>query len=791
MINWFEHLYPYSNMHELNLDWIIQASKKLYADLETFKNLNSLTFADPILWDITTQYSRGTIVLNSTGDAYVSKKIVPAGIQLDNSEYWEEIFNFADYVRTANSNLTFNIEIATERASQAYAVDDWLIWNDVLYKVTSAIDTEDLLVIGTNIVHFTVEDFIKAWITYATNLINQYKNDIDASELGYKNELSGIVTQYKNDIDASESAYRAQLAGDIASTTASLQAQLNTAIAGATVDSELINIRVGANGKTYPTAGDAVRGQFSDLYSALRNKYINESGIIRNKNTNLFNYNSAVFGFIDNSDGSIKTSNSWIYSPEYVPIEPGENLYFSGSSFVSYYDSGLSWISGVSNTGARSITVPSGAKYMRFSFNGNSPTHYVIFGTTASNTEELQYTLPGLKPDMLFGSHPSINGSGNYILPIKQSENLYNYYNAENGFIDASNGNVVYNAGWWYSPTYSEVEPNDILRSNFSGFYAFYDKNGKFVSGISNISGEKTVPAGCYYVRISSSGHDKQMCVTRNDEDTGKGLYYAEILGSEHNLITVGPSNLYDYQSFTEAVYKSINSGREIVVYPGVYDIEQEYNELFTAEIVDAMTDETNLNGFQLGIVIQNRKVKFLPGAKLVCDWSNHTVSGTRRFSVIFCGMNCEIEGMDLDATGTFYVVHEDAGGSSDTPYIQRFTNCVIIGHSIYNGQCWGGGCGKKSKHIIKDCYMNNNDTSENSLTGRYHSTGYANGVSDIYIENSWFNSKFDIRYNGFSSTKTKAYVCGCYAPNGINKNAETPASQDNVELIEWNNLIN
>ncbi len=29
MINWFEHLYPYTNVHELNLDWIIQTVKEL------------------------------------------------------------------------------------------------------------------------------------------------------------------------------------------------------------------------------------------------------------------------------------------------------------------------------------------------------------------------------------------------------------------------------------------------------------------------------------------------------------------------------------------------------------------------------------------------------------------------------------------------------------------------------------------------------------------------------------------------------------------------------------------
>lgn len=268
MLPWFTK-YPNQNDEILNLDWVIRQVENLKAAYEAFLAANSLTFADPILWDITKQYSKNTIVLSYKGDAYLSKKVVGKGIQLNNTDYWLEIFNFTEYVRTANSNLTMHIELNTTSATDDYAVDDWLLWEDVLYKVTAAIAVDDLLTVGTNIVHFTVEDFCRAWQTYMVNTIAQYKNDIDASELGYKNELSGIVTQYKNDIDASESAYRAQLAGDIASTTASLQAQLNTAIAGATVDSEVINIRVGANGITYSTAGDAVRGQYSALNDAI------------------------------------------------------------------------------------------------------------------------------------------------------------------------------------------------------------------------------------------------------------------------------------------------------------------------------------------------------------------------------------------------------------------------------------------------------------------------------------------------------------------------------------------
>ena len=242
----FDH-FPYTNVHELNLDWVLSMMKALEAEWEAFTAGNSLTFADPMLHDISKTYAKNTIVLDGSGNAYVSLQAVPVGVGLQNGDYWLMVFDYEAFIEKVNKNFTARYYRGSYRATAAMAIGDWLTVDDVLYKATAAIAVDDILEDGVNITHFTLEDFIKAFMQSATQLINQYKNDIDASEL----------------------LYRQQLANDIANTTASLQAQLDLAISGATADSEVINARAGWDGTIYSTLGDAIRTQFSEIVKSM------------------------------------------------------------------------------------------------------------------------------------------------------------------------------------------------------------------------------------------------------------------------------------------------------------------------------------------------------------------------------------------------------------------------------------------------------------------------------------------------------------------------------------------
>ena len=242
-MSYTDYDFPHTHMYDSDLREILAQMQKLKEIVNTFVVTNTVELADPIQWNIASQYTKNKIVLDNVGNAYLSKQPIPAGIELDNEDYWLEIFNYTQYVKSFNSNLTYNIEENTTRASKDYEVGDWLVLDDLLYKVIVDIEEDELFIIDTNIERFTVEEFCRAWVDYTDTLIQQYKNDIDASEL-----------QYKNDIDASELAF-----------TTNLQNLFNQAVAGVTVDSEILLARVGWNGYTYSTLANAIQTQIKQL----------------------------------------------------------------------------------------------------------------------------------------------------------------------------------------------------------------------------------------------------------------------------------------------------------------------------------------------------------------------------------------------------------------------------------------------------------------------------------------------------------------------------------------------
>lgn len=326
--------------------------------------------------------------------------------------------------------------------------------------------------------------------------------------------------------------------------------------------------------------------------------------------------------------------------------------------------------------------------------------------------------------------------------------------------------------------TYTDNNEN----SYFQRIYATDNNNGSFkydvdtnvkyiVLGMYNASEPFMVNYGTELMNYSEYG----------SFITGEEL--KNILSNKTSEIVVALDGTGDYTSFTKAIYETVDSGVPVIVKRGNYNIVNEYIALFGSDVVNNLSDSTDLNGFQYGVRITNRKVTFLSGSHLVCDWSGYTVNSTHRFCPIRVDCDAELIGLDLYAKGTFYAVHDDYGGN--TPYTNIYRFCRIIGEDLYNANCIGGGCGKYSRHILENCYFDNN-SDKNTL--RYHNSLYADAEPEIYMSNCFANNSINFNYLGNHTTKMKVYINNCKA-SVIEKKAESADyTVDNVELYEWNN---
>lgn len=87
--------FPHTRTYDSDLGWLIAALKRVENKLDHYLEQSVITFADPIDWNITTQYPALTCVIDpSDGTAYLSVQPVPSGILITDTDYWTPIYNY-------------------------------------------------------------------------------------------------------------------------------------------------------------------------------------------------------------------------------------------------------------------------------------------------------------------------------------------------------------------------------------------------------------------------------------------------------------------------------------------------------------------------------------------------------------------------------------------------------------------------------------------------------------------------------------------------------------------------
>lgn len=160
---------------------------KVIEVMQQYIESSSISYADPIQWDITKQYPRNTVVVTVNGDGYLSTQPVPIGIDIDNEDYWTKIGNFSELWGSVKLAITPVDEKLKTTASAARAVND-LVWlNNDLYVITKGMDAGTRYIEGTNCKKTDIGE-----------QLNDLNTKVDSNKSSVDNSIEQINTNIEN-----------------------------------------------------------------------------------------------------------------------------------------------------------------------------------------------------------------------------------------------------------------------------------------------------------------------------------------------------------------------------------------------------------------------------------------------------------------------------------------------------------------------------------------------------------------------------------------------------------------
>ena len=240
------HKAPYTNFHDLNLDWIMDELNEFNTKLTNFVSLATIKYANPIQWDITSQYEANTVVVDSKGNAYLSVQPVPSGVSLDRAEFWTKIGNFDELWADVKKAITPNDEGHSPTATAARAVND-LVWvNGALVRVTRAMIAGDAYVPGSNCVSSSTNEVLHY-------LVTTFNEGLSAEKTARENADTQLQTAIGAEKTARENADTQLQTAIGAETTARKDADNKLQ---KNIDAALKSAVNWANVKTYGAVGD-------------------------------------------------------------------------------------------------------------------------------------------------------------------------------------------------------------------------------------------------------------------------------------------------------------------------------------------------------------------------------------------------------------------------------------------------------------------------------------------------------------------------------------------------------
>lgn len=246
--------------------------------------------------------------------------------------------------------------------------------------------------------------------------------------------------------------------------------------------------------------------------------------------------------------------------------------------------------------------------------------------------------------------------------------------------------------------------------------------------------------------------------------------------------ITVGVGK--DFTKLKDAIEAAMSStpaNTEVVVYPGTYDLIQEFGNEYFEKISGG-----ELNGLMVG---KGLTLTFLSGSHVTANYTGTNANVMKGFSPFNATEgDIYIKGLDLACSRVRYGFHDERA-DNPTPYTTHLRDCKIYMDNTQNTawsprQCIGGGLGEHGTISIGRCSFESKDISGGVVT--YHNGSTSECESTITIYDSYFggssNANVGFGYRGASTHATTINLFGNSWTSTPNLHPEAP-SETNVNM--------
>lgn len=441
---------------------------------------------------------------------YWVQKVLPL-VYDDSLSYYELLAKVVDYLNNTIEDVNQVIE-DTENLHDAY--DNLQTWvNDFTDGLVD--DWEDF------------RDFVT---NYLQNLDVQDEINIKLDAMAEDGTLTELIRPFLENAVATQNQRISVLEGRMDTFASLPDGSLST-----TADAELVDIRVGADGTTYPSAGDAVRGQYNELKSALSNTNENVNGGLVMPPAG----QSIIQGSY-NSSGAVTSNSARIRVSGFVEVHEGEVITFlagqnTAELLVGLFTTEKTYLGEEWHSDGESIQIyADGYVILVFSKSDNS-------NITPSEYDALTTILP------VYSGREEFIEDNFKTYSVTKTKNLIDRKRTRIGYLFSQSSSYFIPSANWISTDYIPVEENKTYQFSYgSGVNGVINqlqginKRKKFVEQITASGGEFTVPSGhdiAYVVICSNNSATKAGVDTwqleEGSEATVFAPYYEPIYKSE------------------------------------------------------------------------------------------------------------------------------------------------------------------------------------------------------------------------------------------------------------------